>query len=56
MKTVFILFLVTILSIGLLTSCDPDDNINDTQVEQSDEFASDPPSGEAEEEVEPSNN
>jgi hypothetical protein len=57
MKTVCILFLATILSIGLLTSCDPDDDINDTQIEQMDEFASDPPpSEEAEEEIEPNNN
>lgn len=51
MKTVFVLFLALVLSAGL-TSCEPEE-ILQTQTEQQDGFAGDPPSGEAEEELEP---
>ncbi len=51
MKTVFVLFLALFLTTGL-TSCEPEELLQ-TPTEQQDGFAGDPPSGEAEEELEP---
>jgi len=54
MKTKVVLFSALLTLNVAITSCEPDDIVQ-TPTEQRDELNVDPPSGEAEEEVEPNN-